>query len=126
MLYKINELVKKTGLTKETIRYYEDMDLIRPVKRDKNNYRLYSDEVVEQLSYIAVGKKLGFTLNEIKMILEEDLYRNSIKDVETLVIKKADEIERKLASLETQLKTLNEIKDKLKSMDSDSCISLMD
>lgn len=83
-LFKINELVNKSGLPKETIRYYERLELIAPDRRDANNYRLYSNKTLEQLSYIAVGKKLAFTLKEIKMILEDALYRNSLNDCDAI------------------------------------------
>jgi len=121
MMYKVNELVKKSNFSKETIRYYESIDLISPVKRDVNNYRLYSDDTLERLSYIQVGKKLGFTLKEIKMILEEDLYTSSVKDVFTLVSEKANEVMIEIERLQKQLNMLTEIKKKLKSPSLSSC-----
>jgi len=120
-MYKVNELVKKSNFSKETIRYYESIDLISPVKRDVNNYRLYSDDTLERLSYIQVGKKLGFTLKEIKMILEEDLYTSSVKDVFTLVSEKANEVMIEIERLQKQLNMLTEIKKKLKSPSLSSC-----
>lgn len=45
--YKIEEVAKKTGLTKRAIRYYEDVELIKPI-RVESSYRLYT-EVLEKL-----------------------------------------------------------------------------
>jgi DNA-binding transcriptional MerR regulator len=67
----ISEVVKITGLSKDTIRYYEKIGLIK-VKRttsDWNNYKDYSDHNVNTLLTIKKAKGFGFTLNEISEIL---------------------------------------------------------
>ncbi|MEL6470441.1 MAG: MerR family DNA-binding protein [Cyanobacteria bacterium J06623_4] len=64
----IGELSKQTGLSKDTIRFYEKNGLIRSGDRKAGSrlYREYSAEVVERLAMIRQGKALGFTLNEIR------------------------------------------------------------
>ena len=67
----IGELAKKTGLSRDTIRFYEKEKLIdvRPSERRTNRYKEYSSQVLEKVKLIMELKNFGFTLNEIKAIL---------------------------------------------------------
>jgi MerR family transcriptional regulator, copper efflux regulator len=69
----ISELAAKTGVSTDTIRFYEKQGLLQPdgAVRGDNNYRHYTAEAVEKLNFIIRGKKLGFTLKEIKIIIAE-------------------------------------------------------
>ena len=67
MLYKIGDFSKKTGLSIRTLRYYDDIDLFKPVEIDLfTNYRYYSDDQLEDLKLISDLKYCGFSLEEIK------------------------------------------------------------
>lgn len=65
---KIEEVSKLSGVSKRTLQYYDDEGIL-PVKRSKNNYRLYDDETMERLWKILWYKEMGFDLREIKLIL---------------------------------------------------------
>ncbi len=65
----IGELSKETGLSKHTIRFYEKRKLISSAKK-ANNYKAYSKDTVDLLKFIIGAKKLGFTLNEVKALIE--------------------------------------------------------
>jgi MerR family transcriptional regulator, copper efflux regulator len=69
---KISELVRKTGLTAHTIRFYEKEGLLdtRHVRRGENNYRDYCEEAVEHLLIIKEVQAAGFTLAEFKELDE--------------------------------------------------------
>jgi MerR family Zn(II)-responsive transcriptional regulator of zntA len=68
----IGELSQKTGVSKDTIRFYEKAGLLNASNRcEDNNYRWYDDEAVERLAFIKQGKALGFTLGEIKKVIDE-------------------------------------------------------
>ena len=71
----IGELVERSGLTKDTIRFYEKKGLITLEKKSRreNNYKEYSEQVLEKLMLIRRLKKMGFTLHEIDTFL--DLWR---------------------------------------------------
>ncbi|WP_050742507.1 MerR family transcriptional regulator [Deferribacter desulfuricans] len=69
---KRGQLAKIVGVNLETIRYYEQIGLLKP-KRSKSNYRLFSEEDVTKLQFIKKSKELGFTLKEIKELLELSL-----------------------------------------------------
>ncbi|HVD98756.1 MAG TPA: MerR family transcriptional regulator [Cytophagaceae bacterium] len=71
----IGELSKKTGVSRDTIRFYEKTGLIRSFKKGKsrreNNYREYSEDDLNRLQLILLLKEYGFTLNDIRNILHE-------------------------------------------------------
>ena len=70
-IYSIAELAREFGITARTIRFYEDEGLIKP--RRQGLTRLYSAHDRVRLSWILRGKRLGFSLAEIKELL--DLYQ---------------------------------------------------
>lgn len=65
----IGELSKKLSLSRDTIRFYEKLNLIQPLIRN-NGYKDYSQQDLQQLQLIQVAKNLGFTLTEIKQIID--------------------------------------------------------
>ena len=61
---RIGNLAEASGLSRDTLRFYEERGLIRS-ERSSNGYRLYRDETLQLLGYIRTAQKLGFSLNEI-------------------------------------------------------------
>lgn len=69
-LLKIEEVAKRTGLTKRAIRYYEDIGLISAPERTQGGIRLYAEEDIEKINKILLVKEvLGFSLAEIQEYL---------------------------------------------------------
>ena len=62
-MWKIDEVSKLSGVSKRTLQYYDDEGIL-PVKRSKNNYRLYDDETMERLWEVLWYKEMGFDLNQ--------------------------------------------------------------
>lgn len=70
-LMMIGEIAEFFGISRKAIRLYEKKGIIKPVKVDAaNEYRYYSAEQVQQLNALLELKALGFSLDEIKMILD--------------------------------------------------------
>ena len=67
-ILKIGEFALCTGLSKDTIRYYEKMDLLHP--EIKNKQRDYDEHHIEIINTILKLKRAGFTLQEIKMLFD--------------------------------------------------------
>ncbi len=66
-LFTIGEMAKLHNMTMKTLRYYDEIGLLEPIKIDTSNgYRYYSTEQFEQLNTIQYLKKLGFSLRAIK------------------------------------------------------------
>lgn len=126
--YLIEEVAAKTGLTKRTLRYYEDIELINPM-RTEAGYRLYSDEDIGTLKRIIdIKEHLGFTLSDIKTALKiennlEDIFKGGARD--PVIIKSSIEaLEKQLENIERKEKSLMQLKSKfedtiskLKSLD---------
>jgi len=66
----VNGVVKATGLSRETLRYYEKMKLLNPARRANNGYRAYVADDLERLEFICRTKKAGFTIRKIRELLE--------------------------------------------------------
>jgi DNA-binding transcriptional MerR regulator len=66
----VNGVVKATGLSRETLRYYEKMKLLNPARRADNGYRVYGADDLERLEFIFRTKKAGFTIREIRGLLD--------------------------------------------------------
>lgn len=97
---KIEEVSKLSGVSKRTLQYYDDEGIL-PVKRSKNNYRLY-DETMERLWKILWYKEMGLDLKEIKLILE------GMKQ-ETVIGEKVNKINYTIRVLEEQKKVIEYI-----------------
>lgn len=66
----IGELAERTGVSAATIRYYESLGLLRPPARSNAGYRRYSDDAIQELTFIRKAQALGFSLEEIAEILK--------------------------------------------------------
>ncbi len=68
----IGELSSKTGLSRDTIRFYEKQGLISVARKERrfNNYEEYSEETLQRLLSVKVIKSFGFTLNEASDLLD--------------------------------------------------------
>ena len=106
MLYKIGEFSNMTGLSVKTLRYYDDIDLFKPIDVDLfTGYRYYSTDQIYDLELINVLKSVGFSLEEIKNNWDSftvDLFNEKkdelLKDIEIKqkAIKKIDELKNNL------------------------------
>ncbi len=72
-LLKIQEVAAATGLTPRSIRYYEEIGLLRPAARSQGAYRLYDASDLERLGFIReLRDDAGFSLAEIALLLEDE------------------------------------------------------
>lgn len=117
----IGEAADLTGLPAKTIRYYEDIGLIKP-GRAANGYRDYNDKDVHRLAFIQRSRSLGFTIDECRSLLSlyEDKERAS-SDVKALAMDKIREIDRKLQELKSLRGTLKTLADHCHGDDRPDC-----
>ena len=64
--YRISEVAKRTGFSRPTIRYYEEIGLVPSPSRLKSGYRAYDDRSLDRLSFISRAKRLGLSLDEVR------------------------------------------------------------
>ena len=97
---KIGELARRSGLAASTIRFYEAKGLLKAVNRQSNGYRDYPLEALAVLSIISDAQQAGFSLEEIKQVLPEDIsawrhdelmaaLKKKIADIESLEVRLA-------------------------------------
>jgi DNA-binding transcriptional MerR regulator len=97
---KIGELAQRSGIPASTIRFYESKGLLKAVSRQSNGYRDYPLEAVALLAIISDAQKTGFSLEEIKQVLPEDIsswrhdelmaaLKKKIADIESLEVRLA-------------------------------------
>jgi DNA-binding transcriptional MerR regulator len=68
-LFKIGELAARSSVPIKTIRYYEELGLVRAVSRTEGHFRLFDRSVVNRLLFIRRLQSLGLSLQEIKLSL---------------------------------------------------------
>lgn len=95
----IGELAKQANLSRDTIRFYEKMQLIQSMTCN-NGYKDYPEQTLQQLQLIRSAKNLGYTLNEIKQILNMTAQEEiPAAQVQTLLQEKLNLIDEKIAQL---------------------------
>lgn len=123
---RIDEVARRTGLTKRTLRYYEEMGLLAPAQRSEGNYRLYSESDIHTLEHIiAMRDLLGLELKEIRELVAAEMERERIRAqwrqdddpahrlraldaAEQVTRRQLDLLEEKLAGLERMRQSLVE------------------
>lgn len=108
--YKISQLAKLSELTTVTIRHYDKIGLIKPI-RSSSGYRLYTPVDLEKLTFIKNAKASGFTLEEIKQIFQFMEHQPTRKSavVKQLIFNKLDDLNRQSNKLKQTQKMLNEL-----------------
>jgi DNA-binding transcriptional MerR regulator len=98
----IGELSARTGFSRDTIRFYEKQGLISLHRRQRrgNNYKEYSEEVLERLLAIKRIKGFGFTLNEVADLLDMiEVKQATCRNVSGLIDSKVNLLDKKIREL---------------------------
>lgn len=104
---KIGQVAKQSGLTVETVRYYEKRGLIPEPQRLDSGYRVYPESILTRLNFINRCKDLGFSLQEISELLSiqidpdnsSALVKEQVEHKIELVKEKISELQKLQASL---------------------------
>ena len=105
---QIGEIAEATGLSRDTLRFYEKRGLLR-ARRSANGYRDYPQEAVDLLRYIRLAQTLGFTLAEI----EADLPLLARPGAEVTAPQLRAALERKLADIDQRINGLQMLRGEL-------------
>lgn len=122
---QIGEVAERTGVTQRTLRFYEEKGLLRPPSRMEGGFRLYSEDDVRRVEQIKrLQSLLGFTLADIKEMVEAEEVRTQVKatyrkDAEISErrgkIRRAREVTMgQVSVIDQKLEALREMKDHLK------------
>lgn len=107
-LSRIGEVADRVGLSLRTLRYYEEIDLVRPSGRSPGGFRLYDEADIARVAFIKQLKPLEFSLEQIRELLE---IRDRLSDAPAGAIEDLDLAERLqpfIAGAEERSRTLKE------------------
>jgi DNA-binding transcriptional MerR regulator len=97
---KIGEVAKRAGVGVETLRFYERSGLIDRPERTEGGYRLYDAKALKTLEFIKRAQTLGFTLEEIKRIIDESRAGQSpCKEVREIVRSRLVELDERMKQM---------------------------
>ena len=105
----IGQAAALSGLPAKTIRYYEDIGLIKPL-RDTNGYRAFRESDTHKLTFLGRARALGFTIEDCRNLLAlwEDTDRASA-DVRAIAKDHLRNIEAKITDLQNMQRTLSDL-----------------
>lgn len=107
MLFKIGEFSKISGFSVKTLRYYDEIDLFKPIEVDLfTGYRYYKKEQLKDLNFINMLKNIGFSLEEIK--------NNWNNFSEELFLNKKMELLKQIEIKKESIKQIDKLRSKLK------------
>jgi DNA-binding transcriptional MerR regulator len=97
---RVGSIAKKAGVGVQTLHYYERIGLLPKPTRSEANYRLYSPDALRRVRFIKKAQALGFTLEEVRQILDMRSHgRAPCRKVTELGEKHLQEIEARLSQL---------------------------
>lgn len=96
MQFSIGEVSKLYSISKDTLRHYDKIGILKPGINENNGYRYYSIKHLDQLEVILSNKELGISLLDIKNSMESD----DLNEYESLMIRQETLINQKIESLE--------------------------
>lgn len=104
----IGALAKRTGVSIDTVRYYEKSGLLAPQAKLPSGYRRYGDPQVARLRFIRRAQELGFSLRDIRELLGLSRLRD-VARVKRSAESKLTEVERRIAALQRVRQALSEL-----------------
>ena len=116
-LHRIGSVAKESGLPIKTIRYYDELGLLKTMGRTESNYRLFSSEVFSRLRFIKRAQSLGLTLLEIREFLH--VHDQGDLPCDHIMVK----LEDKLQAIEQQIYQLGILKLELQGLLSETTIA---
>lgn len=106
-MYSIDGLVKLTGVSKRTLHYYDEIHLLKPNAYTDAGYRLYDGKSIDRLQQILLYKRMGVSLKEIKMLLDDSTY-NEVLALKNHLSSLYEERKRLEVLIDTVEKTITE------------------
>ncbi len=104
---KTIDIVNATGVDRETLRFYESKGLLTGIKRTQAYHRLFPEEIVSQIEFIQMAKQAGFTLAEIKELIDLQKNGGPCRHGRNMAKEKRLEISQKMKALKKMDKVLS-------------------
>lgn len=103
----IGELSRRTGTKVQTIRYYEQIGLMKEAGRTRGGQRRYTSDDLDRLAFIRHSRQLGFPLDAIRELLTlADEPSRSCSDADSIARRQLQQVEQRIARLQALRKEL--------------------
>ncbi|NLV99815.1 MAG: MerR family transcriptional regulator [Clostridiales bacterium] len=108
MEYTVHELAELAGITARTIRYYDEIGLLKPARINSSGYRIYRGAEVDRLQQIMFYRELGVGLSDIKNIMNSPLFNRieALKEHRARLIEERKRLEMLIANVEKTIDML--------------------
>ena len=107
---KIGALAEKSGVDRQTIRYYESLNLLDIPSRTPAGYRVYDERSIGQLHFIRKAKSIGLTLKDIKKLIDLSSFgAKNCGEIAEFAREKITEVREKISHLKSIESSLNEL-----------------
>lgn len=116
MEYTVQKLSEIANVSTRTLRYYDEIGILKPARINSSGYRIYGREQIDRLQQILFYRELGVSLDKIKVILESPSFNRveALKEHRLKLLEKQQQIEKLIANVN---KTISEEEGEVKMAD---------
>lgn len=109
MEYTVQKLGKLAGVTTRTLRYYDEIDILKPARVNSSGYRIYGEVEVDRLQQILFYRELGLGLNDIKEIMNKPKFDGASALVEhrKKLLEKREQLDLLIANVDKTISSQN-------------------
>jgi DNA-binding transcriptional MerR regulator len=102
MEYTVQKLGKLAGVSTRTLRYYDEIGILKPARINSSGYRIYGQSEVDRLQQILFYRELGVGLDSIKDIVTSSAFNraNALKEHHTKLLEKREQLDLLIANVE--------------------------
>ncbi len=97
---QIGEIATHSGVSVDTVRYYERLKLLPRAARSSGGYRIFPSETVERIRFIKQAQEIGFSLDEIKQLFSTDGGAKQCQTVREFLLEKLTVLETKIEQMQ--------------------------
>lgn len=98
----VNEVCKLSGVSRRTLRYYDEIGLLPPSMVKESGYRQYDDESLRRLWSILFYKEMGMSLDDIRLLLEnpKEMEKELLSQHKQALIEKQSQLQKMVLSVD--------------------------
>lgn len=123
----ISDLARDADVPISTVRYYERSGLVYPDTRTEANYRIYGDGAVVRIRFIRSAQAAGFTLSDIKLLLElKDGNKARCSEVQPVVEARLEDVDARIKELQEVSGILHSFRDICRRTNADDSCEVID
>ncbi len=104
---QIKEVAAHSGVSVDTVRYYERLKLLPRAARSSGGFRIFPAETVERIRFVKQAQEMGFSLDEVRQLFSTDGGANQCRAVRELLVGKLSDLENKINRMRNFKKVLN-------------------